>query len=170
MHRQQECWQERIGNWRRAGSTSWERATCWKRTDNGIDYFMDQIFPVLTPSPSIRPIHFLFIPNRFCLIALMRNPRRRKPFTFSFQSRASWRFVRLSGSSIRFMLLEDLIEMNLGKLFPGSRPCSAPVFGSLDSEMEIDEEAEDLVRIQIGAQAAAPQQRDPSYPLRHHAP
>lgn len=150
MHRQQECWQELHRELAASGINVLGKGDLLE-TDRqwAIDYFMDQIFPVLTPI-AIDPAHpFPFIPNRgFCLIALMRNPREKETLHVLIPIPGQLeRFVRLSGSSIRFMLLEDLIEMNLGKLFPGFEAMQCAGFRIIrDSEMEIDEEAEDLVR------------------------
>src|SRR3546814_10709127 len=57
------------------------------------------------------------------------------------------RFVRLPGVSVRFIALEELIGMFLDRFFPGFEVMGKGYFRVIrDSEMEIDEEAEDLVR------------------------
>jgi polyphosphate kinase len=57
------------------------------------------------------------------------------------------RFVRLPGSTIRFVVLEKLVEMYLDRLFPGFEVTGKGQFRLLrDSEVELEEEAEDLVR------------------------
>ena len=56
------------------------------------------------------------------------------------------RFVRLKGPSIRFILLEELVVMFSAALFPGFKVVQTGHFRVIrDSEMEIDEEAQDLV-------------------------
>ena len=57
------------------------------------------------------------------------------------------RFVRLPGDDVRFVLVEDVVLMFLDRLFPGFATLDHGGFRVIrDSEMEIDEEAEDLVK------------------------
>jgi len=121
-----------------------ERDTKWLE-----NYFLDHIFPVLTPL-AIDPAHpFPFIPNLgFSLVMLLR--RRNKdeilralmPIPHLIE-----RFIRLPGAAIRFIPIEYVIEIFLDRLFPDYDPVQIANFRIIrDSEMEIDEEAEDLVR------------------------
>jgi polyphosphate kinase len=113
------------------------------------DYFMNQIFPVLTPI-AFDPAHpFPFIPNKgFSLVALMHNSRSKEILRVMIPVPAQLeRFIRLPGSGIRFILLESLIELSLERLFPRFESVQSTNFRIIrDSEMEIDEEAEDLVQ------------------------
>jgi len=111
--------------------------------------FMDHIFPVFTPL-AVDPAHpFPFIPNlghalvlQLVRIADGQEMRALVPIPPQVQ-----RFVRLKGGRIRFILVEDLVSMFLGALFPGFRVLEMGHFRVIrDSEMEVDEEAEDLVR------------------------
>ncbi len=112
------------------------------------DYFVDQIFPVLTPL-AIDPAHpFPFFPNRGACLAL-----RLKRSTdghdmealLPLPSRVS-RFVRLPGDSIRFIATEQVILEHINTVFPNFDLVGHGIFRVLrDSEMEVDEEAEDLV-------------------------
>src|SRR3546814_2463176 len=57
------------------------------------------------------------------------------------------RFVRLPGGEIRFLAIERLVVLYLDRPFPGFNVTGQGLFRVIrDSEMEIDEEAEDLVR------------------------
>jgi polyphosphate kinase len=112
-------------------------------------YFMDDIFPVLTPV-AIDPAHpFPFLPNLGFSLALLLKRRDTKEFLralLPIPGRLD-RFQRLPGTTIRFMPLEDVIGLFLDKLFPDCAVIEQGAFRVIrDSEMEIDEEAEDLVR------------------------
>lgn len=111
--------------------------------------FQRNLFPILTPL-AIDPAHpFPFIPNLGLSLALLivnedegveRNALVPLPQLLP-------RFIRLPGETIRFCLFEDVVLMFLDRLFPGFKAQDHGVFRVLrDSEMEIDEEAEDLVK------------------------
>ena len=113
------------------------------------DYFLQQIFPALTPL-AIDPAHpFPFIPNRGACLALqlVRPDHDEEMMALVPLPSKIPRFVRLQGPSLRFMAIEDVILMHLTHIFPGFTMAGYGVFRILrDSEMEVDEEAEDLVR------------------------
>ncbi|MGC2854596.1 RNA degradosome polyphosphate kinase [Novispirillum sp. DQ9] len=112
-------------------------------------HFMDHIFPVLTPL-AIDPAHpFPFIPNLAHALVLhltradnTENLRALVPLPIQLS-----RFVRIAGPDLRFLALEEVVGLFLHKLFPGFEATQGGHFRVIrDSEMEIDEEAEDLVR------------------------
>jgi len=112
--------------------------------------FMDHVFPVLTPL-AIDPAHpFPFLPNGGFAIVLHLFKldggevlRALLPLPSQVQ-----RFTRLPGSDIRFLPLEELVLLFTGHIFHGFRVETVGLFRVIrDSEMEIDEEAEDLVRV-----------------------
>ena len=115
-------------------------------------YFMERIFPVLTPL-AVDPAHpFPFIPNMGLVLALELT-RDDEPGNMSalipLPSQIE-RFVRLpanAGGPIRFVVLEDLVGMFLFRLFPGFQLQGAGLFRLIrDTDVEFEEEAEDLVR------------------------
>ncbi|MFD2235316.1 RNA degradosome polyphosphate kinase [Phaeospirillum tilakii] len=111
--------------------------------------FAEQIFPALTPL-AIDPAHpFPFIPNLgLALVARLTRQRDGESLRALVPVPPQLRrFLRLPGEGIRFYPLEDAITLFLDRLFPGFEVEGSGMFRVIrDSEMEIDEEAEDLVR------------------------
>ncbi|MBP0443464.1 RNA degradosome polyphosphate kinase [Roseomonas sp. SSH11] len=122
-------------------------------------WFMDRIFPVLTPL-AVDPAHpFPFLPNlALCLIMkLVREEdggtmRAILPLPPQLD-----RFIRLPPASAprpdggrepaRFVLLEEVILLNLRRVFPGYILAERGLFRLIrDTDVEFEEEAEDLVR------------------------
>ncbi len=113
--------------------------------------FLEQVFPVLSPL-AIDPAHpFPFIPNAGFSLALelerIADKRRLKALLPVPQQIA--RFIRLPAPEgvARFLPLEDLLLEYVGRLFPGYALRGSCAFRILrDSDLEVEEEAEDLVR------------------------
>lgn len=151
INEQQVCWAKLIDSLREEGITLIEandvspEDMAWLET-----YFLESVFPILTPL-AVDPAHpFPFIPNLgfsivlelennddgSMLLALLPVPRQTK------------RFVRLPGDKVRFISVENCICLFLNRLFPNYSIKGDGIFRLIrDSEMEVDEEAEDLVRV-----------------------
>ncbi|MBC7136834.1 MAG: RNA degradosome polyphosphate kinase, partial [Oceanibaculum nanhaiense] len=106
--------------------------------------------PTLTPL-AVDPAHpFPFLPNRgkSIVLQLQRGADKRRLEALVPMPPQIGRFIRLPGAAIRFLPMEHLIVQFYEKLFPGFELLGSGIFRVLrDSEMEIDEEAEDLVRL-----------------------
>ena len=113
--------------------------------------FMREIFPVLTPL-SIDPAHrFPFIPNGGLSIGLqLRHTASGKTMTglvrLPVGIRRFWQVGSEAEGAIRMIALEHVVRLNLGRLYPGYEAEGSGTFRVLrDSDVEVEEEAEDLL-------------------------
>jgi polyphosphate kinase len=160
---QQRVWRELRDLMRRAGMEVCEPDALTPEDLIWLDtWFMDRVFPVLTPL-AIDPAHpFPFIPNMGLVMALLllreedgQGMRALIPMPSQIE-----RFIRLPQSPlagpsapgqekgpIRFVMLEAVVGLFLHRLFPGFRIAGRGMFRLIrDTDVEFEEEAEDLVR------------------------
>ncbi len=151
MAQQQDVWQGLKGEMAAAGIVIETRESLSKGDRKHLEeVFLNQVFPVLSPL-AFDPAHpFPFIANEGYSLALELSRKSDKrplrallPIPHQID-----RFVPLPATSgHRFLPLEDLLILHLGRLFPGYEMTGACSFRVLrDSDLELEEEAEDLVR------------------------
>ena len=151
---QQRIWTELLSQMREAGIVLCEAGGLPDNDRVWLDsWFMERVFPVLTPL-AVDPAHpFPFIPNMGLVMALLLVRRDENlsmcamlPLPAQIE-----RFIRLpaqeGSTTIRFVLLEDLVLMFLDRVFPGFAVNGGGLFRLIrDTDVEFEEEAEDLVR------------------------
>jgi polyphosphate kinase len=151
---QQQAWQDLRAKLREAHLMVVDRPDLTDADKQWLEeWFMDRVFPVLTPL-AVDPAHpFPFIANlALCLVfKLVREEdggtmRALLPLPPQVE-----RFIRLpsrrGAGAMRFVLLEDVILLFLDRLFPGFIMAESGLFRLIrDTDVEFEEEAEDLVR------------------------
>ncbi len=113
------------------------------------EYFLEHIAPVITPQ-AIDPAHpFPFVSNQGIglLFTLTRLADKAKLFEMVLIPGSLPRFVRLPGEQAVYISIESIIVRHARLIFPGFRVDGDGAFRVLrDSDIEIEEDAEDLVR------------------------
>src|SRR5436190_13754943 len=110
-------------------------------------HFREQIFPVLTPQ-AIDPAHpFPFIPNQGLSLIFELKKARISVRELLMAPPSLPRFFRIPGPGGRYIALETLIRRRTDYLFPKYQVLRGGAFRIIrDSDIEVEEEAEDLVR------------------------
>ena len=113
------------------------------------EIFLEQILPVITPQ-AIDPAHpFPFVASQGIgvLFSLTRTSDGATLMEMVLVPASLPRFIRLPGDEAVYVSIEELISRHAPLLFPGFRVDGHGVFRVLrDSDIEVEEDAEDLVR------------------------
>ncbi len=157
MEEQQRCWRELTPALRDSGivvvndDEITESENAWLQKE-----FETNIFPILTPL-ALDPAHpFPFVPNLgFVLCFEMERTDRRVLQALLPVPGKIGRFIRLPDAPagegrapIRYISLEKVMVRFIGHVFPGFKVLAHGAFRVLrDSDVEVEEEAEDLVRV-----------------------
>jgi polyphosphate kinase len=151
MHAQQECYRRLRTELREAQIAVLKAEEVTEAEREWLhDRFMAEMFPLLTPL-AVDPAHpFPFIANLGFGLALqlrrLADAKRMQAILLLPQALA--RFIRLPGAEIRMIPMEQAVGMFLDRLFPGFEVIAQGAFRIIrDSDIEIEEEAEDLVRL-----------------------
>lgn len=176
MEKQQEIWRALINELDQTGVELVPSKKLTKADRSVLEnYFLTQLFPILTPL-AVDPAHpFPFIPNKGYALALQLRsktgaesmdalipiPAQVKRFiplpVAGAANQAAVRPAEGGGDAggapyapprLRFCAIETLIDLYLDRLFPGYAVSGKALFRVLrDSDLEIEEEAEDLVEM-----------------------
>ncbi len=116
------------------------------------NYFLQEIFPILTPLAIDQAHPFPFITNlSFSLVVdLKRNKDSHSLLAIIPIPTQTSRFIRLPdfNDEIRFISLENMLKLFIGLIFPNYNLLGEGVFRIIrDSELEVEEKAEDLVLV-----------------------
>ena len=178
LGRQQKVWLELKGALEAAGLQVADPRTLRDADLRWLDqWFMERVFPVLTPL-AIDPAHpFPFIPNMGLVMALQmqreedgQHMRGLIPLPGQVD-----RFVRLpagaAGAAIRFLMLEDVVKLFMDQIFPGFAIIGDGVFRLIrDTDVEFEEEGGGPgSKLRNGTEAPPPRPGDPSGSQCPHA-
>lgn len=114
-------------------------------------HFEEHIFPLLTPI-AVDPAHpFPFIPNQGMVQVFRLQPLKKKKSmnALILLPQVLPRFVKLENArAVKFVPMEQVIAMCIDQLFPGFTCMESALFRMIrDSDLEIEDEADDLMRV-----------------------
>ncbi|MDE3060051.1 MAG: RNA degradosome polyphosphate kinase [Pseudomonadota bacterium] len=149
VERQHACWTELRGLLGKEGIVMVPRGELSAPELEWLEkYFLDNIFPVLTPI-AIDPAHpFPFLPNLglALIYQLAAHASGKEQIVIIPLPAQLPRFTPLPGS-LRYVALEDIIDLFLTTIIPGSHRSDSALFRIIrDSELDVEEEGEDFVR------------------------
>jgi len=150
MAEQQRCWTNLRAELEQVGLLVVELEELTGEDRQWLDgWFCDQALPVLTPVAIDPAQPFPFVPNSalVMMLRLVRPSDGTQMDALVPLPQQLGRFVRLPGDAVRFIALERLVSLYANLIFPELDVVGRGLFRVVrDSEMHIDEEAEDLVR------------------------
>lgn len=152
MQQQQRVWDQLRAEMAGNGISLAARETLSSADKAHLDgVFLSAVFPILSPL-AVDPAHpFPFIPNEgFALALQMERARDKRPLRALLPiPNQIDRFIALPAKdgAQRFLPLEELLLLYIGTLFPDYNLTGNCAFRVLrDSDLEVEDEAEDLVR------------------------
>ena len=155
MAHQQKRWRKLKGELAQAGIEVIDATRATKTERERLEpEFLNQLFAILTPM-AIDPAHpFPFLPNLGFSLALKLRRRRDNRILYALvpvptQVKRFWPLAtdgRSTKGRTRYVTLESLLMLFIDHLFPGCDVLERGTFRLIrDSDIEIEEEAEDLV-------------------------
>ena len=155
INEQQKCWGELVPLLAAEGIEVLEENDLTEEEDKWLEEeFQKNIFPVLTPL-ALDPAHpFPFIPNLGFVLGYELEKQGEPLFALLPVPAKIKRFIRLPGRAltengkvrVRYISLERVITRFLNFVFPGYKLLGKGAFRIIrDSDVELEEEAEDLV-------------------------
>jgi len=150
QERQQQAWEELKQLLAEAGIRIAGKERLKAKQEKWLkDYFTEHLMPVITPQ-AIDPAHpFPFVANQGMgiLFSLTRIADRAGVMEMVLLPSALPRFIRIPGDEAVYVSIEDVLARHAEQLFPGFEVGGHGVFRVLrDSDIEIEEDAEDLAR------------------------
>jgi polyphosphate kinase len=151
IERQQACWKGLRRELGQAGIAVLDAGELNAKERQWLDRYFDQrLFPLLTPIAIDPPNPFPFLPNLglSMVLDLWRAQDDKSIHGLVPITAPIGRYVQLPWRRRRILPIEQVLPLYFDQLFPGFEVLDHGLFRVIrDSDMEIEEEAEDLVRL-----------------------